>query len=228
MTTVRGSRTAPEVSRALTVMQHARKSQETFLTIFDLLRTGRRKTGGMTTDQEQDVLRAMLVFAAAGLDSALKHLIRDSLQRLAETDDAVQAELEIFVQRQLRGTADASDVSQGTKFLARMLAARQPRERLVEDYIQELTGASLQSPDQLFRTVKALGIEPSVIGHDARGLRAVFDVRNKIIHELDIYLDAPRRRRNTRPRDPLVQDAQDLLAIGDRIVAAVESKLVAA
>ena len=61
----------PQVSRARTVMEHARLSQKTFLAVFDALRTGRTPKGGMTTDQEQDVLRAMLVFAAAGLDSAL-------------------------------------------------------------------------------------------------------------------------------------------------------------
>lgn len=46
--------------------------------------------GGRTSDQDQDLLRAMLVFASAGADAAMKSLIRDALPawpRLRSTRD---------------------------------------------------------------------------------------------------------------------------------------------
>jgi hypothetical protein len=37
---------------------------------------------GMSTDEEQDLLRAMLVTAAPGLDAMTKQLIRDALPKV--------------------------------------------------------------------------------------------------------------------------------------------------
>lgn len=64
-----------------------------------------------------------------------------------------------------------------------------------------------------------------MLGLNGKRLRGVFEVRNKIIHGLDINLDAGRRRRNIRGRAPMVRDAEELLRMGDGIVAAVEAKL---
>lgn len=42
--------------------------------------------------------------------------------------------------------------------IARYLVAADPRARLIEDYIYELTGSSLQSAEEVGKTASALGI----------------------------------------------------------------------
>src|SRR5260370_12012540 len=150
---------------------------------YDLARDSRGKPRGITTDQEQDILRAMLVAAASGLDGALKQLIRDALPNLISKYDSVHDAFEKFAQKRLQiGDADAtSGVS--PKILARMLAAANPRTQLIEDYVYELTGDSLQSPEQLFKTCAAPGADAKAAIGDATTLKQVFVARNRIIHE---------------------------------------------
>jgi len=60
----------------------------------------------MTTDEEQDLLRAMLVMAAAGLDSMTKQLIRDALPQVVHRTGAAREGLEKFLARQLTGDVE--------------------------------------------------------------------------------------------------------------------------
>lgn len=186
------------------------------------------------THAEQDLLRAMLVFAGAGLDSLLKQLIRDSLQALARQDSAVQEELETFVGRRLRGDpligqGDAG--AGGRQFLAHILVASTPQQRVAEEYIKDLTGESLQSAERLFRATKALGVTPDELKLEAKELKAIFDARNEIIHEMDIRLESKQkkaRKRRSRTIDDMTQKAERLLAVGQKVIDAVERKLGAA
>ncbi len=90
----------------------------------------------------------------------------------------------------------------GTKFLARILVAGDPQDRLIDLYVLDLTGSSLQSADQLMRAAKALGLKPSDMDVDPTELKPIFGARNKIIHELDVNLErtATRRNQNSRRR----------------------------
>ena len=72
---------------------------------------------------------------------------------------------------------------------------RIPRAKLIEEYIRELTGESLQSADEILRTTAALGLENKTLGLDILRLKEIFQIRNKIIHELDLDLNAPKRKR---------------------------------
>jgi hypothetical protein len=193
----------------------------------DTVRQTRKATRGALTDEEQDLLRATLVFAAAGLDSTLKELIRGSIRSLAAADPDVQAELEIFVQRQLRGDVDEPDTAAGHKFLSKVLVASSPQERLIDEYVTELTGTSLQSAQQLMKATKALGLDPKQMGIDPKKLQTIFGVRNKIIHELDVNLakTSARRSRNSRRRDDMEGWSTRLLEIAKALVAGVEGKL---
>ena len=123
-------RAAPpdETVRAHKVLDQARDSVGGFLRAFDTVRQTRGARGN-PTDEEQDLLRAALVFAAAGLDSVTKELIKGSIRELAASDPDVQTELETFVQRQLRGDTDEPDAVGGTRFLAKILVAGSPQDR---------------------------------------------------------------------------------------------------
>ena len=65
--------------KAHLILVHACEAAAALLKAFDTSRNERRATGGNTTNEEQDLLRAMLVFAGAGLDAAVKRLIQDSV-----------------------------------------------------------------------------------------------------------------------------------------------------
>jgi len=219
-----------KTEKARLILQYAREARDAFQQSCDKSRSGRRATGGALTDAEQDLLRAMLVFAAAGLDSLVKELIRDTLRTLAGRDKAVQAELQAFVMRQLRGdlSADESEAASGRKFMARILVAPNPLLGVTEQYITDLTGESMQSAEQLFKAVKALGIDPLTLQLDAALLKRIFDTRNEIIHEMDIVLESrskSARKRRSRTIDALTDGADHLLDVGERIIAAVEQKL---
>src|SRR5437762_13871303 len=84
-----------QTERARLILQYAREARRAFQESCDKTRLERQKGGGgALTVAEQDLLRAMLVFAAAGLDSLVKQLIRDALRTLSARDRAVQAELD--------------------------------------------------------------------------------------------------------------------------------------
>jgi hypothetical protein len=214
-------------ARASKVLEQARNSVNGFLTAFDTVRQARNAKGN-PTDEEQDLLRAALVFSAAGLDSVLKELIKGAIRALAATDPEVKGELETFVQRQLRGESEEPDTIGGRKFLARVLVSARPQDRLIDEYVIELTGSSLQSPDQLVRASKALGLQPASVGVDPKELRTIFEARNKIIHELDVNLErtAARRNQNSRRRPDLESWSSKLLEIAEQLVGGVNRKLV--
>lgn len=207
--------TRPETTRGRSIIAYAHESVSGFAKAFGDVRKLRGATKGAPTDEEQDLLRALVVFAAAGLDSALKQLIRDGLPSLIRCDDSVRAEFEKFTVRRLKGEDEASDAQEGAKLLARVLTSENPRQKLIEEYVLDLTGASLQSADQVFKTAAALGVslpDPKIV----RGsLTEAFRVRNKIIHELDINFDHPNRNREGRRRDDVIRHANVLLEMAE-------------
>ena len=99
-------------SKARTILKHAHESADGFLDSFGAVRQHRGAAQGATRDDEQDLLRACLVFAAAGLDSTLKQLIRDTLPTLVRNDPDVKEGLETFVGRQIRGETDSGEADE--------------------------------------------------------------------------------------------------------------------
>ena len=214
--------------KAELILEHAQASVKSFSDAFDNVRAHRGAGRGMPTDEDQDLLRAMLVFAGAGLDSLVKQLIRDALPALLARDAGVQKRFEEFVFRRLRGDEDDPDLVTGNKFLARLLASAQPRAQLIEEYVRELTGASLQSAEELMRAAAALGLDSKSAGIDPKELKPIFAVRNKIIHELDIDLEGQRRKRVVRAREQMSKSADTLLNVGSTLIVKVLEKLAAA
>lgn len=212
-------------SKARLILEHAHDSTNACIQAFEAVRRLRGATQGAPTDEEQDLLRAMLVMAASGLDSMTKQLIRDSLPKLITRKPTVRAGLETFVTRQLRGDAEGGPSASGNRFLARILVSEVARDQLIEEYILALTGTSLQSAEELKKAAVALGIDPQSVGIRDAELKPIFDARNKIIHELDINFDHPNRNRESRTRPVMTRHANVLLEMGERILTAVESDL---
>lgn len=210
------------------ILKYAHESAEAFVAAFDVVRQQRRAGPGATTDEEQDLLRAMLVMAAAGLDSMLKQVIRDGLRDLLDADANVRQELQKFVSRQIRGPTDSDDGAIGHDFLARILIAEKRQDQVVEEYIRHLTGVSLQSVEELRRTTTALGLPGDVIGLPDNDLRTIFADRNRIIHEFDVDFAQLRRNRRSRQRDVMIGYSNALLQVAERVLEALDQKLAAA
>ncbi len=99
------------------------------------------------------------------------------------------------------------------------------QHQIIEDYISHLTSGSLQSAVELARITASLGLKKEQVHIDHKALKPVFDVRNKIIHELDINLDAPRRNRNVRNEPTMRKHTNILLGLAEDILDAVDKKL---
>lgn len=179
----------------------------------------------MLTDLEQDILRAALVMSCAGVDAVLKQTIRDTIELLLEKDKTVREGFEKFIHKRISGESDVLELAGGAKFLASIFADREPRQRLIEDYIKFLTGDSLQSAEEILRTVAALGLDPKLMKLDIQKMRDVFGIRNKIIHELDIDLAGKARKRRVRSQSDLLENADFVLNTTRAVVEAVGSRL---
>lgn len=215
----------PQTAKSRSILQYAHDSAEALLVAFESVRKARSAGRGIPTDEEQDLLRSMLVMSAAGLDASLKQLIRDCLPDLARKHESVADELEKYVQRQLRGDQDDSTAALGNAFLAKLLVAESLRGALLERYILSLTGTSLQSAQELAKACAALGVEPSAVGIKVANLKTIFDARNRIIHELDIDFEQGIRNRFPRSRKDMTEYSNTLLEIGEEIVKSVEKAL---
>lgn len=217
-----------DITRSKRILKATEDSVKSFFSAFDTVRqVESRPVRRAPTDAEQDLVRAGLVFAAAGLDASIKQLVRDSIRQLAQSDHEVQREFLTYVERQVRGPGDEVDNAGRHKFLAHVLSADSPRKQLIEDYIVHLTGDSLQSADQLFKVVTALGLNPQDMPTQKADLQNIFDVRNKIVHGLDVSFPGKRGRRNRNPRTKIeLEDySNNLIAVSKYLIKAVEDKI---
>lgn len=195
------------------------------LAAYELVRSQRGRPRGMTTDNEQDLLRSMLVMAASGVDATVKQLVQDTLPHLVATDEKAQNSFRKFVERKLE--LDAASAKGGVNFplLAAALVSPAPQARLIEEYISALTGASLQSEDSLFQVAAALGADPNQIGLIPGEIRPIFNIRNKIIHELDINLEARKRTRNLRSQATMIRNTERLFTLIRALIQSVDGRL---
>ena len=209
----------PETKNARKVLGHARDSSSGFIEAFTAVRRERGAGQGAPTDEDQDLARAALVFAAAGLDSCVKHLLKEAIHTLCSFDPKVSDLLNKFVRKVIS--------AESPERLAVALLADEPKKQLIDDYIYELTGSSLQSFDELAKAAGALGVKlPNMMSKKSK-LVEIFKARNKIIHELDVNFEGGvgQRERNPRSKATLADDAKLLLEVAEEFVNAVDEKL---
>lgn len=180
---------------------------------------------GTTTDEQQDLLRAMLLFACAGLDSSAKQIIVDAMPRLALYHDVVRDELRKFAVRRLRRGDDGETAGLDASFLADVLIG-DTRLNLIEAFKDEMTGKSLQSLEQLRRVAAALGVgDAQDVDTAISAIGDTFSIRNKIAHEMDINFATVNRNRNGRRRDDMVRRTNSVLSTADALLRAVDQEL---
>ena len=215
----------PACDQAVLILETAHESAGALLAAYDLARKQRGSPRGMTTDAEQDLLRSMLVMAAAGVDATIKQLIQDVLPVLLQVDDKAQNSFEKFVARRLAPELGSTPSGAGVKLLAAALASPSPQRRLISEYVDQLTGGSLQSSDSLFEVAAALGADPGTVGIRPQELNPIFQTRNKIIHELDINLAAHLRTRNLRSQATMIAHTNRLFAVVSGLLKSAHDRL---
>lgn len=175
--------------------------------LFDTLHVLRLKSAeesdprGRLSHDQTDQLRAALVFSSSGLDACLRRLLRDALPVLVDDNDDAEGKFKAFVNEQLNGT-------KAPKHIRSALIDRDPRSRLIEFYIDALTGSSLQQVSDLRKVRDALGIAPADIPDAAIGkLGPFFAARNEVAHELDLV--DPSGKGTTTRRGRKMADVRD-------------------
>ena len=170
----------------------------------------------------------MLVFASAGLDSMVKRIVEDALPSIIKQDAKARERLRDFVEGQLEKNEQPNYT-----MMANLLVAESPVDEMTALLVGHLTDNSLQSVEELLRVASFFVIERGAIIENPNGLRAVFRIRNEIIHEMDIDSslpsDADRAQApvNLRPRerDDMVAATNQILEAADAFLAAVDKKL---
>ncbi len=194
-------------------------SAESFFAAFNQVRKG-RGAKGTPTDHEQDLLRAALLFAAAGLDAMVKQLVRDTLPSIIEKHEGAEIQFLDYVQGRI-----TKNNSVDVKLIAKSLLAPNSREHLCGELVRELTGSSLQSKDQLLRVAAYFAIPPSELTTKLEKLKEVFDVRNQIAHEMDVLLGQPNRSRRSRMLSVMKEYTAFVLQVSVAYFKAVEIRL---
>lgn len=210
---------SPLALNAYVVLCNAHEAAGSFLAQFVNSRRT-RKAKGTSTNVEQDLLRAMLVFASSGLDSMVKHLIRDTLSAVIDRDQGALEMLKESIRRNLY-----RDRVLDAELLVDALVAKDPKALLIEGLVYELTSSSLQSSDQLFRVASFFNIPTNQLTTDPKGLGEVFNVRNEISHEMDIDFSQPNRNRRPRSQDTMIAHANTLFSVGRAFLERVDEKL---
>jgi hypothetical protein len=205
----------PECEKAFLILCRSHDAAGAFLEIFS---KDRRR--GTPTDEEQDLLRAMLVFAAAGLDSMVKQLVKDGLPLAIDRDSGALSRFKQYIERRL-----SREEKLDRQFLADILGDPQPRRRLAELLIEDLTSRSLQSCEELLRTAAFFGIPSREISDDIDGLGRVFHARNQISHEMDIDFSQKNRRRRPRSRELMVRFTEDIFRVATNFLTGVDARL---
>ena len=207
--TKRGS--APETSKAKSILEYAHVTASSLLDAFEEWRGG----PGAPTHKEQDLLRAMLVFAGAGLDSSVKQAARDCLPALARNSDETRGELEKFIEKKIQ--------EGGHRFLAQLLLHSNTEDEAITRFVNHSTDSSLQSAEELHRICKSLGVQGMT--KKINDLRPAFKARNAIIHEMDMNFSAKNRNRRSRRREQMVIWTNQMLEVADLIVDKVDARI---
>jgi hypothetical protein len=158
----------------------------------------------------------MVVLAGAALDATTKRIIRDALQDIVVRVPSSLVEARKFVKRQLLENLSAK----GGDYLAEALLSESPRKRVVEFAIEEITGDSLQSVEQLEKASRFLGVN---VG--APALKPAFEARNQIIHEMDATLGTAGKKRRQRKRKEMWTFAKVLLGAASELLRKVDEQL---
>lgn len=217
-----------ELKKARIVFEYALGSVNKF---YELYQTERKGSSGASSHQEQDLLRAMLVFSCSGLDAVVKQLIKDALPKVVLRDKGAQQEFQKYIERRIRkSSSDEKEkiITVDTQFLAEVLLHPFPRSLLVRHLTKHLTDDSLQSKGQLLKVATYFAITEKEILEDPELTQQAFKVRNEIIHEMDVNFESVgsgQKKRHQRAKEAVINYCKNVLIVGVKFIDTVNTKL---
>jgi hypothetical protein len=209
---------------AVSILRSAHGTASYLAEVFDYLEMQVEAADGTAqaefAAQNEELLRAMLIFAGSGLDAMIKQLVQDALPDVINLRTGAQEQFRQFVEKRLK-RGDGPDYS----FVAGVIADPDPRLRLVGDLVERLTSRSLQSVDEILRVGSFFDIPSQTLIPEPEATRNVFSVRNQIIHEMDIDSARSDKSRRSREYSDMVGHTQELFNVAGRFLAAVDTQL---
>ncbi|MBO0871764.1 MAG: hypothetical protein J2P19_00065 [Pseudonocardia sp.] len=185
----------PEVSRSWGRLVATYKSVTELFDTYNVLRTQQPDPRGPISESQRDQARAAIVFTSAGIDASLRTLLRDSLTTLLRTDGRAHG---VFT-RHLYGERLNGSVTEATK---KAVVALDARGALIDLYVADITGASVQGWKDLKKVRDALGIvSDSLVDEHLKTHQDFFDARHQVVHELDLVDPSGKGSRGRRHRD---------------------------
>jgi hypothetical protein len=219
-----GTKYKPQLKKSFDILQAAHWTVSDLLALFDNP-SGQPRGAGKPSNTEQDLLRSMLIFAGAGLDSSIKKMIIESLPDLTEQNKEVADK----VVEHFSTGSNKNEIP--TKQLVKWLFNSSPKTAILDDLIEELTGSSLQSRQQIEKIIDYLKVDKKVVfakASDAE-IKAAFVARNHIIHQLDVDFDKPaqqgKQMRTQRSREEMLGHTNLVLGIAFGFLQQVNAKL---
>ncbi|TQN30212.1 hypothetical protein FHX37_0073 [Haloactinospora alba] len=163
---------------------------------FNELRSAQKNPQGSIAERHRDLVRAAIVFTAAGMDTCLRTLMEDALGTLLSRDSKARGAFKGYV---LDGNKRfGGNLTNTTK---KAIAALDPQAELIGLYVQDTTAASIQSPSDLGRCRDALGLDSASLSDTKlRNHNDFFQARNEVAHELDLIEPSGKGTRGRRHR----------------------------
>jgi hypothetical protein len=149
-----------EVMNSYFILLSIHESSNSFCSLFERIRHD-RGAKGTSTDEEQDLLRAMFLFASAGLDSMVKQLVLDALHAVIRCDEGAHSLFVGHLEKRLQ-RGEATDY----RVLAKALSSNNPKVSMIDDLVYSLRSNSLQSKDQLLKVASHFNISSNALTSD--------------------------------------------------------------
>ncbi len=166
------------LDRCRKIKDATHNSIDSLFDIYDDLKIKR----GPATDQQQDLLRAIIVLGCAGLDSFMKQIVEDGLELVRKNNKKSHKYFIGKTQEILSGnTTDSIDL----KIMSEILMSGKSDDMLSQKIVSLLTDHSLQNYGELIEILKAFGLPEELFKEEKDLIRSLFRSRNNIAHEFD-------------------------------------------
>ena len=159
------------------------------------------------------------------MDAVLKEAMRSCVPTAVESSEGARDKYLDFVTKHLQdGTAFY------TRRLADLLISDVPGAALLDAYVQNLTGSSLQSQTQVTAALAALGLQDERdLFKDSKALNPLFRTRNEIAHEMDMTPAALANKNGRSRRERAINVYVEMCHAGlnycQRVLNALEASL---
>lgn len=171
------------------------------------------------TENKEDILRSVLLFACSTIDSVGKQLSKDCLKELIDSDEGAQETFQTFIEREIK--------KDSAKILPRALSRPDYRNELINVLKESIEGKSLQSYSQISELTARFGIPTDKIITQKEAER-IFDARQKIVHEMDINAIASQgnsTQRHVRAEGEIKTLIENMMSASCALIQTVHDKI---